>query len=787
MVGMHAQQITIRNQTNLQPVQDALISAGATVVFTDARGNASIAGWSDNQQISITCIGYETRTTTVADAKQAGTIYLVPTLYDLGGVTVSANKWEQKREEVPAHIITINRDEIAFNNPQTSADLLAQSGQVFVQKSQFGGGSPMIRGFATNRLLMVVDGVRMNTAIFRSGNIQNIISIDPNALDGVEVVLGPGSLIYGSDALGGVMDFHTLATQYSVTDKPLIKAQVMGRFSSANIEKTGHADLRLGWKKWASVTSVTFSDFDNLRMGSNGPDSYLRNTYVETINGVDTSITNDDPQVQIGTDMQYMNVMQKIEFKPVQHFKIGYTFNYSTTSAYDRYDRLIEFRDGLPRSAVWYYGPQSWQFHALKLHATKKTAFYDVAKATFGYQFFEESRIDRSYQKTTERTRTEQVNAYSANLDLQKAWQRKTVYYGLEGIVNGITSTGTDKDITTDAIVPGPTRYPDGSTWASYAAYASLHIPIGDRTHVQGGLRYNLVTIDATFDTTFYPFPFTDVSISNGALTGNLGITHQLTKSTQLNLNLSTGFRSPNIDDIGKVFDSEPGAVTIPNPDLTPEYAYNVDLGIIQQIGNTAEIQVTGFYTYLQNAIVRRTYQLNGEDSILYDGELSQVMALQNIDNAYVMGIEAALRMNITKNIALVSFLTFTKGEEQAEETGDAFVPLRHAPPMFGSTSVSYQTRKFRTELSADYNAEVPFEELAPSEADKPHLYAVDENGNPYCPGWFTLNLTAGYQISKLMHVQLAADNLLDVRYRPYSSGIVAPGRNLMATIRFSI
>ena len=97
----------------------------------------------------------------------------------LEGVVISANKWEQKLNEVPNKIVKINKNDILRNNPQTSADLLGQSGNVFIQKSQLGGGSPMIRGFATNRVLLVADGVRMNNAIYRSGNLQNVISIDP--------------------------------------------------------------------------------------------------------------------------------------------------------------------------------------------------------------------------------------------------------------------------------------------------------------------------------------------------------------------------------------------------------------------------------------------------------------------------------------------------------------------------------------------------------------------------------------------------------------------------------
>ncbi|MFN3940453.1 MAG: TonB-dependent receptor, partial [Chitinophagales bacterium] len=503
--------------------------------------------------------------------------------------------------EVANHIIAILANEVAFYNPQTSADMLAQSGQIFVQKSQFGGGSPMIRGFATNRLLMVVDGVRMNTAILRSGNIQNVISIDPNNLEGTEIILGPGSVIYGSDALGGVMDFHTLKPKLAAADSLSFSGNALARFASANFEKTGHVDFNIGLKKWAFVTALSYNDFDNLRMGSKGPDEYLRPEYVEVINGVDSIIPNANDLIQVPTDLQYLGVMQKVRFRPNPDWDIEVGLHYSETSDYDRYDRLIEYRNGVPRSAIWYYGPQIWNMDVMRFQHTAPTSVYDAARLTFAYQFFEESRNDRSYQGGTFRSRTEQVDAYSLNLDLNKSIGITALYYGLEATYNGITSIGTDTQVATGITSPGPSRYPDGSDWQNYAAYGSAKWKLRENLTLQTGLRYSQVLTNATFDTTFYPFPFTDVHLNNGALSGSVGMAWLPGTHLQVNLNLSTGFRAPNIDDIGKVFDSEPGNVTVPNPDLKPEYAYNAELGVIKNFDQFADIQIAGYYTYLNS------------------------------------------------------------------------------------------------------------------------------------------------------------------------------------------
>ncbi|HMP93489.1 MAG TPA: TonB-dependent receptor plug domain-containing protein, partial [Phnomibacter sp.] len=154
------------------------------------------------------------------------------TLLGESEVVIAASKWEQKLNEVPNKITKVSKRDILLNNPQTAADLLAQTGAVYVQKSQLGGGSPMIRGFATNRILLVIDGVRMNNAIYRSGNLQNIISLDALATETAEVVFGPGSIIYGSDAIGGVMDFHSLEARLSQSKKLKPTGSALVRYST---------------------------------------------------------------------------------------------------------------------------------------------------------------------------------------------------------------------------------------------------------------------------------------------------------------------------------------------------------------------------------------------------------------------------------------------------------------------------------------------------------------------------------------------------------------------------
>jgi len=751
--------------------------------LTNINGQADISEFDGSSRIEFRMIGYQNKTRSFSDLQEVNfIIFLQPTNITLDQFVVVASRWNQSRRDIPSKISTLTPQSVALQNPQTTADLLAVSGEVFIQKSQLGGGSPMIRGFSTNRVLLVIDGVRMNTAIFRSGNLQNVISLDPFATERVEILFGPGSVIYGSDAIGGVMSFSTLAPKLAVERKTDVSGSAVSRYSSANNEIAGHFDVNLGWNKWATVTSFSQFKFDDLRMGSHGPDEYLRTFYTLRIDSVDRVITNPDPLVQNPTGYSQSNLMQKVRFKPNENWDLVYGLHYSVTSDYSRYDRLLQTRNGLPRSAEWHYGPQEWMMnHLTATHITDHKLFTQMSVRLAG-QNFRESRHDRNFNANTRRHRTETVNAYSANIDFVKAAGTSgQFYYGLEGVYNDVNSEGTDENISTGNEIPGPARYPL-STWESYAGYVTYVHKITEKVTLQAGGRYNYFFLNADFDTTFYPFTFTEAHIKKGALTGSIGMVVKPSKNWTWSTNLSTGFRSPNVDDMGKVFDSEPGFVVVPNPDLSPEYAYNAEIAAARVFGERVKVDMTAFYTLLNDAMVRRNYQLNGMDSLLYDGEMSRVQAIQNAAGAKVWGVQAGLEVKLPLGFGFVSNVNYQKGEEELDD--GSFSRLRHAAPWFGTSRLTFATQKLNFDFYALYSGRVKYEDLPVEEIQKAYMYAVDENGKPWSPSWFTLNFKAFYQLTEYLSVSSGIENITDRRYRPYSSGIVAPGRNFIISLK---
>jgi hemoglobin/transferrin/lactoferrin receptor protein len=329
----------------------------------------------------------------------------------------------------------------------------------------------------------------------------------------------------------------------------------------------------------------------------------------------------------------------------------------------------------------------------------------------------------------------------------------------------------------------GPARYPN-ATWQSIGIYVNDEFELSEKLTFLAGLRYNHFILNADFSNNlpYYPFPFSEAEINDGALTGSFGLVYRPNPSWVLKANFGTAFRSPNVDDIGKVFDSEPEAVVVPNPDLKAERAYNIDLGLAKLFGDFLKIDLTGYYTILNNALVRRDFQLNGQDSILYNGELSRVQAIQNAASGRVYGIQAGFELILPAGFSLSSDINWQYGEEELDDGTTS--PSRHAAPLFGVSRLNYRYKQLHLQFYAQYQAKRSAEDMPFEERRKDEIYAKDDNGENFAPAWYTLNIKGQYEINQNFSVIAGVENLSDRRYRPYSSGISGPGRNFFISLQ---
>lgn len=714
------------------------------------------------------------------------TVYLVPNTQTENETVVSANRALEKRKDVAQKIQVIRASELQFQQQTSMADVLANSGSVFVQKSQLGGGSPIIRGFETNKVLLVVDGIRMNNAIYRGGHLQNVITLDQANIDRVELVFGPGSVMYGSDAIGGVMSFQTKKPVFSTTDQTLVKSGAYLRAFSAGAGYAANAQVNVANQRFASLTSISYASFGDLRQGSRRSAAIgnlgYRPWYVSTTNGVDSMVTNADSSLQVGSGYNQYDVLQKFSFKQKQGVTHHLNFQLSNSGNVDRYDRLTQMSGSNPKYAEWYYGPQFRLLAAYTLELTNATKFYDNARIILAYQGIEESRIDRKFNKVGRNHRIENLDIYTLNADFMKKIGAHELRYGAEAYLNMVNSTAYTEDINTGVQSALDTRYPDGgSSMKGAALYASHTYEISDKLIINDGIRLSQVGLSATFnDQTFFPFPFNQIQQNHLALNGNLGLIYMPTSKLRMVLNGSTAFRAPNVDDLTKVFESVPGNVIVPNPNLLPEYAYNGEFGLQYEVVKNTSIGATVYQTWLTNTLTVQKGTFDGADSVLYDGQMSSVLTTTNAGSAKVYGIEAFVNAQLSSKLQLFASYNYTHGRIATDTIP---YPLDHIAPAFGKVSLKYALlhNKLKMEGFVLYSGAKKLEDYNMVGEDN-FAYATP-NG---MPSWYTLNFRANYNINNTLSVQLACENILDQNYRLFASNISAPGRNFILTLRGS-
>lgn len=732
-----------------------------------------------------------------ATAFRAGIVFLFPILFltnrsvcmaqsdtlESEPIVVTALRRPEALRNSLQEIRLLDAQKLALYQASTTADALQQAGMVFVQKSQQGGGSPVLRGFEANRICLVVDGIKLNNAIFRGGHLQNIISLDNFSLEGIEVLHGPASVMYGSDALGGVVHLRTRKPAFDSAGRSRVQAQY--RFGSANAEHTAHADYEVSRKNLALYGSFTYSHFGDLVMGRRvlpgSSDFGQRPIYAKRINGIDSIVRNSNPYRQPGSGYQQWDAVQKIRHRLSKDLVQELNLQLSNTSNVPRTDRLSEVKAGKPVFSDWYYGPQKRMLASYLLQHN-----WDEPKSGLAYQLglsqqaLEESRHTRSFGAANRSSRIEKIQISGLTADFRLPMGSHTLQFGGDAQVNYLKSTAFRTHVTTGAQSPQSTRYPDGrNQMVAAGLYASHSWQVGTRWKMQEGVRIGLSDLHSQFtDTSFFPFPYSEVRQRNGVYSGNLGIQYQARNENRLGLLLASGFRSPNIDDLAKVFDSSPGNLIVPNPDLKPEKTLTLELNGHIKLYKKLYWQQVVYQTWLFDAIVTDSFQFQGSRIWMYDGRLSQVMANQNQQRAFIQGFTSQLAWDFWPGWKLESGLTYTYGRIRE---GSGTTPLDHISPLLGRASVQYSGKKWNAVLFLVWNGRKSIADYKLNGEDN-EAYAPAAG----MPAWHTWNLRSSYQIHTHLMLFAGVENILDAQYRTFSSGLNGAGRNVSLSLRAS-
>lgn len=781
-----AQDITVKDRSNLQALKGVKVNQNET----NSAGiiSAETAKLQGLNKIVFKLDGYQTDSMSWDQLKAKGFIvYLSEASFDLNGHVVSASRFQESAKDVAQLTTVLDQKQLQFMNQANTADVLQQSGRAFIQKSQMGGGSIAMRGFEANKVLMVVDGVRMNNAIYRGGHLQNVLTVDNNMLSKTEMVFGPGSVVYGSDALGGVVHFYTKQAQLSSTSAPEFKAMAFTRMGTAMQEKTAHFDVNIGLKKWAFLSSVSYSDFGDMTIGKKGTKGYeswgRRTFYVERINNKDSIVPNADSFKQIPNGYQQWDLMQKVLFQQNAHVSHVLNIQHSNSSDIPRYDRLTELAaNGKPAQAQWYYGPQTRTMLAYHLKSDQKTLAYDQMQMIVSHQDITESRHSRGFNKSNITHRTERVKVNAVNADFEKAIGAKSeLRYGMELTHNDVQSTANLEHVNTGATAPQTTRYPDGgSEMSSMALYVTQSNYLNTKWILNTGIRMTNTTLTCQFkDKTFFPFLVDQITQKNQNTSGQIGLVFLGKKQLKVSGHLASGFRAANVDDMAKVFESTGGRIIIPNAYVKPEQTTTLDVTVNKTFAKKLNIEVNGFYTQYSNALTVGRAQLNGKDTITFNGVNSQIYTTMNAQSAYIYGYYAAMQYDLNKQWSLSANVNYTYGRIKTDTVD---YPLDHISPVYGRMGLMYKANKIKAECFVLFNGAKQSKDYNLIGEDNA-LYSADPIKG-FTPAWQTLNLRAQYQINKYLQGQLAIENLMDQHYRTFSSGYSGAGRNIQLTLR---
>ena len=677
----------------------------------------------------------------------------------------------------------ISEEKILNSDYSTSADILLLTDGVTIQKSQGGGGSPIIRGFEANRILLMVDGVRMNNAIYRSGHVQNSLTIDPFIIEDFNVIYGPSAVTYGSDAIGGVINYITTKPKLSnKKDTTLEKIRLITRLNKGADELTNHIDFNFGKHKWASFSSLTLKQFGDIVMGKNRQHGYTDwgkvPCYVNRLFETDSLIENPNPNRQLNIGYNQIDVTQKFLLKPNKRLEISTNSQFSTSSNIQRFDQLNNYNEnGIPQFATWEYGPQLRIMNALNLSWNKPTPLFDDISLNTSYQQISESRNVRQFNNPYLEENNEQVHVVGFNLCANKSLaETLSLTYGGEVYLNSIQSSAKRTNILTQNDFSHLSRYPSRGSNMMMQGYYGMMRWQKEKLSIVSGVRFTLNKINGQFNDSIFGIYFGGINVNNNALNGSFHISYYPNIKTKYNLSLSTGFRSPNVDDLGKIFNKD-GFITVPNVNLIPEYAYNGSLGISKTFllrkQNILKVKWNGFGTWLNNMIIKDDFVLNGQPYLTWNGVQYTILANRNANQGLVYGINHSLELKI-RYIQIKYALNYTKGI-----TTNMGMPIGHIPPITGNFYITLMKNKFTFSVFSLFNGVKKRTNFGAGNVDNP--FEAADHG---FPSWYTFNARVSSNINSRLNLALSCNNIFDVHYKTFASGISAPGRNLGVTLK---
>ena len=645
----------------------------------------------------------------------------------LDEVIITSQRTPQKDVNVPYSTQSVSSTYLENFQPRTTPEALMGVNGVFIQKTNHGGGSPFLRGLTGNQTLILVDGIRLNNSTFRYGPNQYLNTIDAYTINKIEVAKGTGSVQYGSDAIGGVLQVFTKTPSFSA-HKAGWSGRVLGKYMTGDMEKTGRGEAVYSGEKVAASIGATYRNFGDLvggdTTGKQSPSGYKELAF--------------DAKLKFLLSSNAVLTLAS-QFLQQQHVPV--------------YHKVV-----LENFRVNEFNPQQRMLNYARLNISTPNRLVNNIETIVSWQKGIEGRDSRKNGTTTLRKERDEVNTIGFTTDISSQITRNwSANSGVEIYADRVNSN--TKIVNTQTAATSLVRglYPDNSRNGNYALY-SLHHFTFDKWILESGVRYNMFSISIR-DTTLGK-----VRINPSSFVYNASLLYKITQNQSAFVTFNTGFRAPNVDDMGTL-----GIVDfryeVPTSSLAPERSRNIELGYKVRSEKWVG-SLSGYYMHLSNLITR--VKVNGEVINGY-----QVYRKENMESGYIKGFEAALDYQVLAGLFVKGNVSYTFGQALTRNE-----PLRRIPPLNGRLLSMYSHRKWSA------SAELLFasKQSRLAQGDK------DDNRIPKggTPGWNIFNIYAGYEF-KLLKLNLGVQNIFNEDYRTHGSGINGVGRSAWLSLAINL
>ena len=624
----------------------------------------------------------------------------------------------------------VTGEELSNKSLTIPIDALRGEPGVFVQQTTPGQGIPIVRGLKGSQVLHIVDGFRLNNAFFRNAPSQYFSLLDPLNIDAVEVVRGPASTLYGSDALGGAVQVFTRRPQ-PTGGEAWQQGRVVARYATADDEFLGHTELQAGKGNHAFKFSATYQNVGDRRTGSG-----------ETI---DVS------------DFTARSGSFSWVWQPSNRDELVFDLQYANQPNTNRVDALtVGFGQTEPSSITFQFEPNNRIFGKLKYSRSNPFTFADNLVIQTGFQQIIDNRRAQDVGETFETREFNQSELFGTTLQLDKQLGNHFITYGAEAYLDTVRSTRFETELDTNVGQQVASRFPDNSTFDSYAIYIHDQWQVHDRLRADFGIRYSLYDIDLASN-----FGTPTASLNPDDVTGNVALTFSINDQNRLVAGFSRGFRAPNIFDLGTLGERPGNRFNISNPDLTPEQVFNYELGWRFQ-NQAIAFEVFTFYSDINNLI---TSAITGD----IDSTGRVIVQSENLNSSEVYGAEAGVDWIINDELSFNAIVNYVRSTEVFED--GTTTPGDRIPPLNGQIGLIWRpSNRWRIE---------PFIYAAADQNRLSDRDISDTRINPDgTPGFVTLNVNASWAATSDFDIRFRLENITDNSFREHGSGIDAPGIN---------